>query len=120
MAAQLQTLTKTCPKCGESKNPSQFGRDRTRADGLQCWCGDCSRRASNQRRLARLAEDPDAERRRQRENVKRYRSTPEGRRRSREQGRRQRLAIKHLIANHHEEYERLLLLARRGELPDGS
>lgn len=34
---------KTCSKCGEAKDLSEFGRDRKRPDGLRVWCRECSR-----------------------------------------------------------------------------
>lgn len=35
--------TKTCTKCGETKPTDQFGKDRTKRDGLQSNCKDCQR-----------------------------------------------------------------------------
>lgn len=34
---------KNCPQCATEKNRSQFGKDRSRRDGLACWCRDCLR-----------------------------------------------------------------------------
>ena len=34
---------KLCPKCGVEKEPSDFYRDRSRKDGLTCWCKECMR-----------------------------------------------------------------------------
>ena len=30
-----------CSKCGLVKDESEFNRDKSRKDGLQCWCYDC-------------------------------------------------------------------------------
>jgi hypothetical protein len=32
---------KTCPHCKRSLLPTAFNRDRTKADGLACWCREC-------------------------------------------------------------------------------
>lgn len=32
---------KNCSRCGEAKSLDRFGRDKTRRDGLACWCKDC-------------------------------------------------------------------------------
>lgn len=34
---------KRCPKCGATKNQSEFYKDRSRKDGLCCWCKSCQR-----------------------------------------------------------------------------
>lgn len=33
---------KNCPKCGADKELSEFYRDRSRKDGLRCWCKLCA------------------------------------------------------------------------------
>ena len=40
--------TKRCPKCKQNKSPSEFQKDRTRKDGLQCYCGQCQNRNRKQ------------------------------------------------------------------------
>jgi len=32
---------KTCPKCNETKALQMFGKNKSRKDGLQCWCKEC-------------------------------------------------------------------------------
>jgi hypothetical protein len=32
---------KRCPRCGETKSPSEFYKNAARADGLQDWCKPC-------------------------------------------------------------------------------
>ena len=34
--------TKTCKKCGEVKGVELFNKDKSRLDGLYCWCKLCS------------------------------------------------------------------------------
>jgi len=34
---------KTCSKCGLEKDESEFNKDRSRKDGLQCWCRECQK-----------------------------------------------------------------------------
>ena len=34
---------KTCSKCGLVKDESEFNKDRSRKDRLQCWCKECQR-----------------------------------------------------------------------------
>lgn len=53
------TLFKRCSKCGESKQPTDFGVDRSRHDGLTPCCKIC-RRADAKARYD--AADPDARR----------------------------------------------------------
>ncbi|MCA0145532.1 endonuclease domain-containing protein [Blastococcus sp. LR1] len=38
---------KVCPACDELKEPSDFGRNRTRGDGLSFYCLSCNRSRSN-------------------------------------------------------------------------
>lgn len=39
----LAVSEKKCPRCGEVKNASEFGVNRTRKDGLSGYCKVCSR-----------------------------------------------------------------------------
>ncbi len=34
-------MTKTCPRCHETKPVSAFGRDRNRSDGIRFYCREC-------------------------------------------------------------------------------
>lgn len=36
-----QEPTKTCPKCQKSQNVVQFSRNRSRKDGIDCYCKKC-------------------------------------------------------------------------------
>ena len=45
---------KRCPKCGETKAPAEFGKNRSRRDGLQDYCKECNRRYYEENREARL------------------------------------------------------------------
>lgn len=38
---------KQCPDCGESKAPSEFGKNRNLADGLSFYCMTCNRRRNS-------------------------------------------------------------------------
>jgi 5-methylcytosine-specific restriction endonuclease McrA len=46
---------KRCPKCGETQATAEFGRDKNRPDGLNCWCKRCVRASAAQYR----AEHPE-------------------------------------------------------------
>jgi hypothetical protein len=35
--------TKTCSKCGVEKDVIEFGKDKSRKDGLECWCKLCKK-----------------------------------------------------------------------------
>lgn len=48
---------KTCAKCKQTKPLAQFGRDRSRKDGLTCWCKMCKNIADRERYRA----DPEKE-----------------------------------------------------------
>ena len=37
---------KTCPKCGESKLPEEFHKNKNLPDGLACWCKGCVRESA--------------------------------------------------------------------------
>ena len=39
---------KTCPRCGGAKAYAEFGRNRTRPDGLSFYCLSCNRERNNQ------------------------------------------------------------------------
>ena len=32
---------KRCPKCGKTKPTSEFHKNRSQKDGLNCWCAEC-------------------------------------------------------------------------------
>ncbi len=36
-------MSKVCTKCGADKDESEFNKDRSRKDGLQCWCRECQK-----------------------------------------------------------------------------
>lgn len=54
---------KRCPRCGRTKPPDEFGRNRTRPDGLSFYCLTCNRERNNawyrehRRRLGREVRD---------------------------------------------------------------
>ncbi len=39
----VDNLTKRCPRCGETKQCSEFNRSSSSRSGLQCWCKLCRR-----------------------------------------------------------------------------
>lgn len=39
----METQTKHCPRCSQDKPMTEFGRNRSRPDGLQSWCKKCTR-----------------------------------------------------------------------------
>ncbi|KKL87413.1 hypothetical protein LCGC14_1934930 [marine sediment metagenome] len=38
-------VTKVCTKCGLVKKQSEFYRDKSRKDGLHCWCKSCRKKS---------------------------------------------------------------------------
>lgn len=46
---------KVCPRCGQSLPASEFTRNRTRKDGLSCYCRTCGKAYDRER----YAEDPE-------------------------------------------------------------
>ena len=37
----MEELTKKCPKCRRELPLSEFRKNKSRSDGLQCWCKSC-------------------------------------------------------------------------------
>jgi len=37
---------KRCPKCGETKNKSEFNKNKRNKSGLQDWCRKCAKEGS--------------------------------------------------------------------------
>lgn len=69
-----------CGHCGRTLPEAEFYRDRTRRDGLDCYCKVCRKEsnmrytdAGQERRLARLMTDPEYRRRVSEYNKKYYR-----------------------------------------------
>jgi len=54
-------MTKRCPRCGETKQITKFGRDKYTADGVNAWCKECRREESKKIRR-RYAERNEAKR----------------------------------------------------------
>jgi len=46
----LKAAMKECPKCGTCKSLDQYSADRSRTDGLQCYCKACNRDLNKARR----------------------------------------------------------------------
>jgi 5-methylcytosine-specific restriction endonuclease McrA len=40
---KINTTSKHCPKCGQYKEVSCFGDNKSRKDGHSCWCKSCTR-----------------------------------------------------------------------------
>lgn len=70
MAAREQKL---CPKCREQFPLGSFGKNRSRADGLQAWCKTC------QKKVHQTYLSTKAGKARQREALVRYRRSEKGR-----------------------------------------
>lgn len=109
---------KRCHTCHERKPLSAFSRRSDQADGLATECRPCAAERYARNRRSRIERDGiEAERARGRANVQRHRA-----RTANETGKRwnaaRTSAVRALIARHREEYDRLMLLATRGELPD--
>lgn len=50
---------KTCIKCGDTKEPTEFSKHTGNRDGLQCWCRKCLYAQVNNRNKERKADDPE-------------------------------------------------------------
>lgn len=48
-AIEWTEATKRCSNCGDYKPRSEFGRDRSRPDGLTYWCRGCKNARSRER-----------------------------------------------------------------------
>ena len=109
--------TKVCSLCGDDKPLSQFYKNRVRRDGLDGWCADCKREATKRSIARRRAEiGADAWKKHQRDIQRKYRRNESNRERNRQINRRIATATRHLRERHRDEYEHLLLLAKRGEI----
>ena len=59
-------MTKSCRKCGNEKECSEFRSNPRCSDGLSSWCGECPNEASRLwRKRRRAAEEAEARARRQ-------------------------------------------------------
>lgn len=63
----MSESTKRCSKCGETKPTTEFGRDRSRADGLADYCKECAREKNRRYYRANAHEIQ--------ENVRQYRES---------------------------------------------
>jgi len=118
-AIAVEMAVKRCPRCAETKPLSQFHRNRSAADGHHSMCKMCTQaytRAYQAAKAAKRAELGDeAWRAYKAAHVRAHRERTGGDR-DREYARTQYRAVSALIDRHRAEYDRLLLLARRGEL----
>ena len=69
--SQTKCSTKLCPRCQSDKPVGEFGRNRTRGDGLQGYCKVCTREYTREYR----ADDPE---RRKGYDRKHYQNNKEG------------------------------------------
>lgn len=107
--------TKVCGKCGVEKNLADFYRNNRKKDGHTWQCKECARAYQAARNAQLRAEMGDAAYRALRNGQTRAwrRDNPES---AAKHQRPRHTAIRHLIEAHRDEYERLLLLAKRGEI----
>ena len=63
--------TKTCSKCGESKDMDCFGPDKRATDSKQSQCRECMNYAHRERARKQMESNPDAVRARKREEARR-------------------------------------------------
>ena len=53
------TATKFCSKCQETKPITEYHKNITNKDGLQCWCRTCHYAVNSQIRKNRYQTDPE-------------------------------------------------------------
>ena len=49
VADSITSALKICTKCKLAKLTSEFSRDKSRKDGLKCWCKDCDYEVAKKR-----------------------------------------------------------------------
>jgi len=116
----VDLIEKTCTKCGETFSLSGFHRRRASADGHRSECKSCSTAAvvaNRDRRRAEIGED--AWKAHKAAIVAKHRERT-GNKKGKEYSRQEWQATKVLRERHAKEWEHLLLLARRDELPRAS
>lgn len=106
----LVVAEKTCTRCGELKSLSDFYRNRRASDGRTSWCKACVLETTRERDARQRAVDPEAFKARNRASVQRHRSTPEGREAARKHSARRVAALKQLVENHRDEFDRIMAL----------
>lgn len=110
-------LEKRCPDCGDVKPASQFYKHPDTTDRLQTRCIACFVAYSKARRAQRRAEMGEEA---WLEHQRRLTATSRARTENatgRAYDRARRSALQALVDRHRIEFEHLLLLARRGDLP---
>lgn len=110
----VESATKTCTGCGETKNLAEFYRDKGASDGRYARCKGCLRPYFRDRARARREADPEGESRRQREAQRRYRERG-GVETDRRQSRAWRKATTRLREHHEREWQALYRQARDEE-----
>lgn len=58
----MKNSMKRCSRCGDTKAVTEFPRDRTRPDGLGCYCKPCRNDRNLQWRSQQPPDSPEAER----------------------------------------------------------
>ena len=112
----LTLLLKTCPVCRETKTAAEFYRSGRTGDRLSYECKSCATsRAKKNREQRRSAMGDAAFREHTRQAVAKSRQRT-GNRSGIEYNKARSRAIAALIEAHRDEFDRLLLLARRDEL----
>lgn len=109
----VESATKTCTGCGETKNLAEFYRKNTSPDGRDTRCKHCRRPYYRERARARRQADPEGERERLRRNTQRWRERvgPDANRQPRAWNR----ALAQLRKRHEREFNALYRLAREEE-----
>lgn len=69
----IESVTRTCTGCGETKNLVEFYRNKGGRDGRASKCKECLRPYYREYARARREADPEGERARKREHNRRYR-----------------------------------------------
>jgi hypothetical protein len=115
--AAVELAFKHCPDCDTTKPVAEFHRHPKTRDRLQVRCKPCFNAYERERRATRRAAmGEEAWLEYQRQIIRRHRQKTgnvQGKAYARDKFR----AVQVLIDLHRDEFEHLLLLARRGELP---
>lgn len=112
----VDLMTKRCSKCGQTRPASKFYRNTKSKDGLHGWCKECVDRGVKERAARRRAEMGEEAWLAHKAEITRRSRARRGMVAERAYSKAVREATSALVDRHRQEYEHLLLLARRGEL----
>jgi len=92
---------KVCASCKTKKHISEFVKSKARFDGLDYQCKKCKNKRHKEYKIRKRAEDPDAWTKKNTEQTKAYRKTPNGRVRHNLAMQRRRSRVKESVVDIH-------------------